>query len=248
MEITSTDNKLIKHIASLHKKKYRDEYNEYIIEGIKSVKEALQNNIEITHIIASNFTEKINTDLDIINVPTHIMEKISETKSPQGLLAVAKMSTFEIPANAKRILVLDNLQDPGNLGTIIRTADATAFDAIIISKNSVDLYSPKVVRSTMGSLFHLPIITNADLEKELTKLKEKNFTIYLSMLDNDSKNLFEEKLHLPLAIVIGNEGNGITQEVIPYGDIKLKIPMLGKAESLNASIAASILMYETIRN
>lgn len=248
MEITSTDNKLIKHIASLHKKKFRDEYNEYIIEGIKSVKEALQNNVEITHIIASGFNESLDTELEIINVPTHIMEKISETKTPQGLLAVARISNSKLPANAKRILILDNLQDPGNLGTIIRTADATSFDAIIISKNSVDLYSPKVVRSTMGSLFHLPIINNADLEREITSLKAKNFTIYLSMLDNTSKNLFEEKLSFPLAIVIGNEGNGITQEIIPYGDIKLKIPMLGKAESLNASIAASILMYETIRN
>lgn len=247
MEITSTDNKLIKHIASLHKKKYRDEYNEYIIEGIKSVKEALQNNIEITHIIASNFSEPLDTDIEIINVPNHIMEKISETKTPQGLLAVAKISDAELPANARRILILDNLQDPGNLGTIIRTADATSFDAIIISKNSVDLYSPKVVRSTMGSLFHLPIITNADLEKEILNLKEKNFTIYMSLLDNDSRNLFEEQLKSPLAIVIGNEGNGISPELIPYGDIKLKIPMLGKAESLNASIAASILMYETIR-
>jgi len=247
MEITSTDNKLIKHIASLHKKKYRDEYNEYIIEGIKSVKEALQNNVEITHIIACNFNESLNTDLEIITVPNHIMEKISEAKTPQGLLAVAKITKAELPTNSKRILILDNLQDPGNLGTIIRTADATAFDAIIISKNSVDLYSPKVVRSTMGSLFHLPIITNADLEKEITNLKEKNFTIYMSLLDNDSKNLFEENLKTPLAIVIGNEGNGISKELIPYGDVKLKIPMPGKSESLNASIAASILMYETIR-
>jgi len=247
MEITSTDNKLIKHIASLHKKKYRDEYNEYIIEGIKSVKEALQNNVEITHIIASDFNESLNTNLEIINVPSHIMEKISETKTPQGLLAVAKITNSQLPDNAKRVLILDNLQDPGNLGTIIRTADATAFDAIIISKNSVDLYSPKVVRSTMGSLFHLPIITNANLEEELTNLKEKGFTIYMSLLDDDSKKLFEENLASPLAIVIGNEGNGISKELIQFGDIKLKIPMLGKAESLNASIAASILMYETIR-
>lgn len=247
MEITSTDNKLIKHIASLHKKKYRDEANEYIIEGIKSVKEALQNNVEITHIIASDFKESLDTNLEIINVPSHIMEKISEAKTPQGLLAVAKITKSEIPDNAKRILILDNLQDPGNLGTIIRTADATGFDCIIISKNSVDLYSPKVVRSTMGSLFHLPIITNVDLPKEIIKLKENNFTIYMSLLDNDSKNLFEEKLSSPLAIVIGNEGNGISKEIIQYGDIKLKIPMQGKAESLNASIAAAILMYETIR-
>ena len=243
MEITSTDNKLIKHIASLHKKKYRDEYNEYIIEGIKSVKEALQNNVEITHIIACNFNESLNTDLEIITVPNHIMEKISEAKTPQGLLAVAKITKAELPTNSKRILILDNLQDPGNLGTIIRTADAMNFDIVILSKKCADPYSLKVTRSTVGSIFHTPLIYDVETSPALQELKSNSYTIYSSTPYN-AISIDEITPEKNFVLVIGNEGNGISDETKQNTDYFVKIDMPGLAESLNASIAAGILMYK----
>lgn len=241
MEITSLENNQVKKIASLNKKKYRDEYKLFFVEGMKSVKEAINFNWDIECIIYS--PEMIDYDLGIegIKVSKEILCKISDTVTPQGIIAVCKIkdNEIEILKGKKRVLFLDKVQDPGNVGTIIRTADAFGFDGIVLAKECADPYSPKVVRSTMGSIFHIPIVRDVNA----TELKRLDMKIYSSSLEA-SKNIKDIKLEENAILVIGNEGNGITEETKKITDEFIKIEMSGNAESLNASIAAGILMYE----
>ncbi len=238
MEITSLENQLVKKITSLHKKKFRDEYKMFFIEGMKSIKEAISFNWEIENILYS--PDMINYDLEIegVEVSKEILCKISDTVTPQGIVAVCKIKDekLDVLRYGKKIVYLDKVQDPGNVGTIIRTADAFGIDGVVLSKECADVYSPKVVRSTMGSIFHLPIIRDVCVE-ELKKLDKK---IYSSSLTGKEKFEIEDNSIL----VIGNEGNGISDETKEVTDEFIKIKMPGNAESLNASIAAGILMYE----
>lgn len=238
MEITSLENQLVKKITSLHKKKFRDEYKLFFIEGMKSIKEAINFNQEIEYVLYS--PDMIYYDLDIegIEVSKEILCKISDTVTPQGIVAVCKIKEEKIDVlkGKKKIVYLDKVQDPGNVGTIIRTADAFGIDGVVLSKECADIYSPKVVRSTMGSIFHLPVIRDVNVEE----LKKLNMKIYSSSLNGNEEFKIEDNSIL----VIGNEGNGISDETKEITDEFIKIKMPGNAESLNASIAAGILMYE----
>ena len=238
MEITSLDNQLVKKIASLHKKKFRDEYELFFIEGMKSIKEAINFNQEIEYILYSPDMVEYDLDIEGIEVSKEILCKISDTVTPQGIIAVCKIKEekIDVLTGKKKIVYLDKVQDPGNVGTIIRTADAFGIDCVVLSKECADIYSPKVVRSTMGSLFHLPVIRDVGVEE----LKKLNMKIYSSSLDGDEEFKIEDNSIL----VIGNEGNGISEETKEITDEFIKIRMPGNAESLNASIAAGILMYE----
>ena len=238
MEITSLDNQLVKKIASLHKKKFRDEYELFFIEGMKSIKEAINFNQEIEYILYSPDMVEYDLDIEGIEVSKEILCKISDTVTPQGIIAVCKIKEEKIDVlkGKKKIVYLDKVQDPGNVGTIIRTADAFGIDGVVLSKECADIYSPKVVRSTMGSIFHLPVIRDVGVEE----LKKLNMKIYSSSLDGDEEFKIEDNSIL----VIGNEGNGISEETKEITDEFIKIRMPGNAESLNASIAAGILMYE----
>lgn len=244
MEITSLDNKLIKKIASLKQKKYRDEYKEFIIEGENGVLEALKSNFEITNILYCPDifnASSLNYDKETICVTKEILNKISDTITPQGIIATCKIpKNIENFNNFKKILYLDTVQDPGNVGTIIRTADAMNFDLVILSKACADPYSLKVVRSTVGSIFHIPLVYDVE---NLGELKKNGFTIYSSTPYNaiDIDELVPKK---PFVLVIGNEGNGISENTKNVTDYFVKINMPGNAESLNASIAAGILMYK----
>ena len=238
MEITSLENQLVKKITSLHKKKFRDEYELFFIEGMKSIKEAINFNQEIEYILYSPDMVEYGLDIEGIEVSKEILCKISDTVTPQGIIAVCKIKEEKIDVlkGKKKIVYLDKVQDPGNVGTIIRTADAFGIDCVVLSKECADIYSPKVVRSTMGSLFHLPVIRDVGVEE----LKKLNMKIYSSSLDGDEEFKIEDNSIL----VIGNEGNGISEETKEITDEFIKIRMPGNAESLNASIAAGILMYE----
>lgn len=238
MEITSLDNQYVKRVSSLHKKKYRDEYKEFFIEGMKTIKEAIKYNQNIKNIFYCS--KMIDYDLDIpgIEVTQEIISKMTDTMTPQGIVAVCEIPFYEIKKK-NRLIFLDRVQDPGNVGTIIRTADAFGFDGIILSEGCADVYSPKVVRATMGSLFHIPIIQSASTEY----IKALDCKIYSSTLDTD-EFLGNIKIEEPFILVIGNEGKGISDEIKKITDKFVKISMSGNAESLNASIAAGILMYE----
>lgn len=253
-QITSVQNQIIKKIKELQKKKsVRKSEGLFVIEGVRGVKE-IPAGIKIKYLITTPEIEAkelggVKAE-EWLEVTKEIYKTISDTQSPQGAMAVAYMPTYqlsEMPIEKGHYLVLENLQDPGNLGTIIRTAHAFAFKGVFITKGSVDLYSPKVVRSTMSSLFHVPIVVDEEIETYMTYLKQKGATIYTTALKPEAKPIYEMAFKEKSAIIIGNEGNGVSQVVLEETDHTMIIPMPGGAESLNASIAASICMYEVTK-
>ncbi len=246
--ITSKENELIKHIKSLNQKKYRDEYGEYFVEGIKQVTEAIVEYADIKQIIICE--KLLQNKIDVKDFPTEfvsdkVFKSISDTQSPQGILAVlAKQKYNNDFSNV--IFALDDVQDPGNVGTIIRTLDCAGIKNLIVSSATADVYNPKVVRSTMGAIYRIQIDESNDLMKTLTELQKKEYKIIVTTLDTDNyydSLKFDEKT----VVVIGNESKGIKKEIQNLADIKVKIPLLGKTESLNAGVAASIIAYEYVR-
>jgi len=258
--ITSSQNNLIKEIKSLDKRKYRDEKGLFIAEGIRFVGEALEESADISYIVVSEKLPDIKGGIEILKdieaqgikyyrTTEKIFKDISNTESPQGILAVikAKKLDFEdIVQEHNKIIILEGLQDPGNMGTIIRTADAAGMTGIIISEGCVDIYNPKVLRSTMGSVFHLPVYQCKDIVNTLKLIKTRGIKIYATHLKGN-QSCHDLKMDGDVAIIIGNEANGINDETAGLADVLVRIPMPGKAESLNASVAAGILMYEVVR-
>ena len=255
--ISSKDNEQIKYIKKLKDKKFRDETNEYLVEGIKLVREAIEENVEIKTIIVCedcNNQESIPQSLlyeiakyNCIYVTRKLFNSITDVVNPQGILAVVEKgdSIDKIDYKEEIILALDGIQDPGNLGTILRTADSASLKQIILSQDCADPYNPKVVRSTMGAIFRMNIITTDNLEKTLQMIKKHKFEIVATSLDTNN-SVYDIKYNKKV-IVIGNESKGVSKEIQDLADLKVKIPMLGKTESLNASVAASILIYEYVR-
>lgn len=258
--IACKQNPIIKEIKTLKEKKYRKYKKLFSVEGLRFVEEALNGEAEIIRVIVSEqFVESLHSKkvleiiqergIDAFTIPDKLFMEISDTQNPQGILAVvkkAKYSIDDIMAKDGFVLILDAIQDPGNMGTIIRTADAAGAAGIIISSGCAELYNPKTLRSTMGSIFHVPLVTSNDLVKTITDIKSRGIKVYASHLDA-GKNLFELDMKGNIAIIIGNEANGISKEVLSCADVLVKIPMIGRAESLNASIAAALLMYEAVR-
>jgi TrmH family RNA methyltransferase len=256
--IQSNTNKTIKYIKSLQLKKYRDEYDQFIIEGEKLLREALEYNAHISMVLFSqSFAEserhgEIEASLKSINIPMYytddrVFKEAGETETPQGVIAVVDNVKFNLDSIMEKaelcIVLLDEVRDPGNAGTIIRTADACGLDAVLLSKRSVDLYNGKTIRATMGSLFHIPVIQNMDTAEAIQRLKEsKVMTIGADPHSSDS--CIDMPYYKRSAIIIGNESKGINSEIKALLESNVKIPMPGRAESLNAGIAASILMYE----
>ena len=184
---------------------------------------------------------------ECIYVTNKVFDSITEVINPQGILAIIEKQSKEIQIDDKQdiILALDDIQDPGNLGTILRTADSIGLTQILVSKGTADCYNPKVVRSTMGAIFRVKIIECEDLVKTLKEIKKHKFEIVVSSLQTDN-SIYDIKYHKKV-IVIGNEANGVKKEIQDLADKKIKIPMLGKTESLNASVATGIILYEYVR-
>ena len=250
MLITSKDNSKIKEIKKLKEKKYRK--TAFIVEGIKMLKEAISEKAEIDTIIIREDTEldfKLDSELEkkVIHVTKNVFETISDVVSPQGVLVVInkKIDDNKISKHADYILALDGIQDPGNLGTILRTADSANIKQILVSKDTVDSYSPKVVRSTMGAIYRVKIIECEDLAKTLKSLQTTGFEIVTTDLHTD-KSIYDMNYNKKI-VVIGNEANGVTPEIRELSNYRVKIPMLGKTESLNAAVATGIMIYEYVR-
>ena len=250
MLITSKDNSKIKEIKKLKEKKYRK--TAFTVEGIKMLKEAISEKAEIDTIIIREDTEldfKLDSELEkkVIHVTKNVFETISDVVSPQGVLVVInkKIDDNKISKHADYILALDGIQDPGNLGTIIRTADSANIKQILVSKDTVDSYSPKVVRSTMGAIYRVKIIECEDLAKTLKSLQTTGFEIVTTDLHTD-KSIYDMNYNKKI-VVIGNEANGVTPEIRELSNYRVKIPMLGKTESLNAAVATGIMIYEYVR-
>lgn len=257
MVITSKDNEQIKYLKKLKDKKYRDQENAYIIEGIKLIKEAIQENIKIKLIIVcDDCTQENAIDSELkyeiaryecIYVSEKIFLSLTNVVNPQGILAVVEKdtNTNKIDYNDDLFLILDDIQDPGNMGTILRTADSINLKQIIVSKGTVDAYNPKVIRSTMGAIFRINIIESDNLTKTIKEMKKNKIKIAATSLQTD-KSIYDVSYE-KTAIVIGNEANGVSNEVLELADEKIKIPMTGKTESLNASVATAVILYEAVR-
>ena len=255
--ITSKDNELIKHIRKLKDKKYRDESNEYVVEGVKLVEEAVKENAKIKQIIVCEDTTRT------YEIPTHIMLEIAkyecisvsdkifniitQVTNPQGIMAIIEKNAqnAKIDYTQDIIVVLDDVQDPGNLGTILRTVDSIGLNQIIVSKGTADAFNSKVVRSTMGAIFRIKIIEVENLAQAIKEMRKHHFKLMVTSLQ--TKNSIYDIDFNKKIIVIGNEANGVSKDIQEMADEKAKIPMLGKAESLNASVATGIVLYEYVR-
>ncbi len=238
MIITSVNNDLIKETVKLKEKKYRDLTNTFLIEGLHLVNEAINNNLIKVIFVLEDFS--FDTNFKKIIVSREVMKKLSDNPSLPKIMAIVEKKKEESIGN--KVVILDRVQDPGNLGTIIRSATAFNFDTIILSNDSVDLYNSKVVRSTQGMLFNINILRR-DIKEEITNLKSKNYLILGTDVYNGS-DVSKYTVNKKFALVLGNEGTGVSEEVKSLCDDNLYIKMNSNCESLNVSVAASILMYE----
>lgn len=236
--ITSTENKKIKELAKLLQKKYRDIENKFIVEGEHLVKEALKSGY-LVEIIRCEEYDKINFSKETI-VSYDVIKKLSTTKTPQKIIGICTKKMTQLKGN--KILLLDSIQDPGNLGTILRSACAFSIDTVILGEGTVDLYNEKVIRASEGMLFHLNIC-QGNLAGIINDLKTKNYHIYGTNVQNGHD---VAKLNLPskFAIIVGNEGAGVCQKLLNMCDENLYIPMQDNCESLNVAVATSIILYE----
>ena len=275
--ISSKDNKRIKYIRSLLEKgNIRKKNHQFVVEGIKLVDEALEYG-KVLEVVCSeslydeiisgdlsgnrllaendkNITNYVKKESSLLVVSDTVFKSMSETKTPQGILAVAEMPDYRLldkgfleqayTKNGKiKLLVLEDTADPGNLGTIMRTAEAAGVTGVIMGKGTVDIFNPKVVRSTMGSIFRLPFTYVEDLKETIQKLKTQGISFYATHLKG-KKSYKDIKYSDSSAILVGNEARGLSDEVADLADTYVLIPMQGKVESLNAAVAAALMMYE----
>lgn len=258
--ITSKDNKILKEVRSLLQKKNREKLGKYLIEGQRIVEQAIEVSYPLEKVIfqedvllkneeLKNLSNKLDANgIQVISIDEKLFKDISQVENSQGIIAVANIVEDEktediINENFSFGVVLDKIQDPGNLGTILRTAEALGADFLFLLKGCVDLYNPKTVRSTMGSIFTMKVYSGT--HEELLEVKEAGkYKLVSADLKGAKFSNQIEKYENKTMLVIGNEGNGISKEVLEMSDIRVKIPLLGRAESLNASMAAGILIYD----
>ncbi|MEK4304994.1 TrmH family RNA methyltransferase [Oceanobacillus sp. FSL K6-0251] len=240
--ITSVKNEKIKGLKKLHQRKYRKQMNAFLVEGEHLIEEALTSDWEVKELIVSEevAVPDMAKHLPVTEVTKQVFKELSFTASPQGMMAVVEIKKEEA-VNGEVVVLLDAVQDPGNAGTIIRTADAAGADGIILGSGCVDLYNDKVIRATQGSIFHLPII-HADLEEKLLRLKEADYRVWATALEK-AENYKDLPIPQKIALIFGNEGAGVKESLLEKADERVTIPILGKAESLNVSIAAGVLLY-----
>lgn len=246
--ITGVTNPTVKRMKALNDAKGRREQNAFLVEGEVMINEALKSGLVPVEALCENegpVTEALlSAGCRVALCARHVLEAVCDTKTPQGSCASFRLPENTVPEGAVRLLALDGVQDPGNMGTILRTADASDWQGAYLSDRCADVYSPKVQRAAMGSGFRVGT-ARVDLPEKLMALKKQGFSVIVSALDGDP--LYERKeisAGTKLVLVIGNEARGVTPEVQALADIKVKIPMRGRAESLNAAVAAGILMYE----
>ena len=258
--ITSLTNDTVKYVEKLKKKaSFRREEGCFVVEGIRMIREAPEAErkcLFLTEAALAEYPELEHWCDRVETVSDPVLRKLSDTETPQGMLAVVRFLKETETAGdrepspvssgkATLYLILDGLQDPGNVGTLIRTAEAVGATAVLLSKGSADPYSPKVVRSTMGTIFRVPVRVVEDLPAEIEALKKTGVIVYGTHLSGT--DFYQADLTGPIAFLIGNEGNGLSEEVAATADRLLRIPMEGKVESLNAAVSGSVVAYEAYR-
>ncbi len=251
MIITSASNEQIKKVIQL-KEKAKARRNEgcFVVEGIKMFSEIPETDLREVY-VSEQFETEHQAELAGIRyqpVSDSVFKKMSDTVTPQGILAIVQMKSYQVEDIIKErqggkncFVVLDRLQDPGNLGTILRTGEGAGIRGLIMSRDCVDIYSPKVIRSTMGSIFRVPFVVVDDLTEAVKLLKENHITTYAAHLKGEIYS--NGNLDRDCAFLIGNEARGLSDEIAALADKKIKIPMDGQVESLNAAVATAILMY-----
>ena len=245
MLITSLDNERVKKYRKLREKKYRDRLNLFLVEGWHLVLEAYRAGL-VEEVI---LTEEVACELYVpkIYVTQEIIKKITELDTPVPILALCHKVENDPQKIGQRILMLDGIQDPGNLGTILRSAKAFHVDTVILGTKTVDLYNAKVLRATQGMVFHLHVI-EGDLVELIPKIKKQGIPIYGTKVESgEDVRKLETSAKTQYALVMGNEGNGVTEEVLSLCDHYLYIQMDSEVESLNVAVATSILLYELDR-
>lgn len=258
--ITSKDNPTVKHISKLIKSSaYRKEFSQFVIEGVRLCTDALDSNININTVIVSDsaiekYSAQVNKLVEVCEstfvFSDKLFSQISDTKSPQGILCVCNIKTKKFNIATKGVyLALENIQDPSNMGTILRTAEALGVKGVILTDNCCDIYSPKVLRGSMGAIFRLPVHICGSMVQAVKELNNQNVTTIATVVHNNAVSItsLSDNQKQLCAVLIGNEGNGLLQATVDECAIKATIPMLGRAESLNASVAASICMWEVLR-
>ncbi len=252
--ITSTSNQQVKNLLQLQKKsKARKEQGVFVVEGVKMFREAPADWIVKTY-VSQEFLKKEEASVlkgrEYEIVEDRVFKTMSDTMTPQGILAVVRqpVSSLEKLLNdpAPFFMVLENIQDPGNLGTILRTAEGAGVNGILMSRDTVDIFNPKTIRSTMGSVYRVPFLYVEDICETVRELKNKGISAYAAHLKGTG-SYDEQDYTKDTAFLIGNEGNGLTDELAGLADTYIRIPMYGKVESLNAAIASAVLMYEAQR-
>ncbi len=259
MLITSRSNPAVVAAAALHDKKYRDERHLFLLEGIKLFREAVLSGIGIVSVFTSEknlpLCRRLLPGREIIQVSDSVIEKLSTEKSPQGVICVAKYidkihninkiyTENDFISGNRRIMILSSLRDPGNLGTVIRTASAFGTDELILSSDCADIYNPKTVRAAMGTLFRQRITYTDHLRDAVLLMQKAGYHVCAAVLDKESERLDKMKITSKTAFVIGNEGHGVAPDIIGAAGGKVYIPMEDGVESLNAAAAAAVFMWQ----
>lgn len=257
MKITSAANARVKELLKLKKyARQRQEEAVYLVEGLRMCKEAPHHEIVQIWVAESfqkyhpEFVKEFETIRTFYEVPDDLFQRLSDTQHPQGVLCVMRQKRYTVGQILQQenplLMVLDHLQDPGNLGTILRAGEAAGVTGVILSAGCADIYNPKVIRSTMGSIYRVPFAYVEDLPQTLEELKRRGIHCYAAHLEG-RQSYDRESYKGGSAFLIGNEGNGLSEEVAACADIRIRIPMLGQVESLNAAAAATVLMFEAAR-
>ncbi len=252
MIITSRENKIFKLAKLLKTAKGRSEKGLFLIEGIRSVRDAIEKNADMECILLKDGTAlDFKAKCDVFTFAPKLFEGVCETVSPQGVMAICRMEKKElcdILASGKDCAIMcEALQDPGNIGSVIRTAHAADCGGVILTKGCCDLYNPKIIRATMTGIFSVPVVQNEASEHVIEYFKTNGYKIVAGALCETSVDFYEADLSGKVLIVIGNEGNGITDKTLSLCDSVVKIPMRSDAESLNAAVAGSVMIYEHYR-
>lgn len=255
--ISSTSNTQVKQMAALTKKaKYRKETGLFVVEGIKMFSELPKDRIHAVYVSESfmgnpSYRAMLKDINKVESVTDDVFKAMSDTQSPQGVLALVKQYEYRVEdilsiSGTAHVMILETIQDPGNLGTILRAGEGAGITGVIMNSTTADIYNPKVIRSTMGSIYRVPFIYVDDLKKTLVLLKNNKIHLYAAHLAG-KKNYDEEDYQGATGFLIGNEAKGLEEETAAMADSYIRIPMLGQVESLNAAVASSILMFETAR-
>lgn len=254
--ISSIHSRQVKYVRQLmNKSKVRRTEGLFVVEGIRMFSEIPRLDVEKVYVSESFL--KVHKMQDLLpgfcceTVTDSVMAAMSDTKTPQGILALVRQKQYTLEAmmkapGAAHLLLLERLQDPGNLGTILRSGEGAGITGMIMDQDTADIYNPKVIRSTMGSVFRVPFLYVNDLSEVCIKLKNKGIAFYAAHLEG-RVNYDEMNFTGPCGFMIGNEASGLSAELAGLADAYVKIPMAGKVESLNAAVAASVLMFETAR-